>query len=158
MADSVSWDVALIRSQEGIPCVSTLRGGFKEVMSSMDNGNPDNVEFVDLDRKSMQEAIMRRTKKSSPSAKRKDAKEKYVSYLSEKSDAEVKEVLNSMLTSRQLVSRPIVLPSADANLFTTMSQVENASPAKVPSYFTALSPRHALRSVVLSASGLESRL
>mmetsp|Transcript_37262 Transcript_37262/g.148751 ORF Transcript_37262/g.148751 Transcript_37262/m.148751 type:complete len:625 (-) Transcript_37262:143-2017(-) len=122
--------LALRLTQEGIPCVSTLRGGFKEVMSSMDNGNPDNVEFVDLDRKSMQEAIMRRTKKSSPSAKRKDAKEKYVSYLSEKSDAEVKEVLNSMLTSRQLVSRPIVLPSADANLFTTMSQVENASPAK----------------------------
>jgi len=124
--------LALRLTQEGIPCVSTLRGGFAEVLSSVDNGNPNNVELVDLDRRALQEAIMRRTKKRSQSPKRKDPKAKCVSYLSEKSDAEVKEVLNSMLTSRQLVSRPVVLPSADASLFTTAtttSQLETPSPS-----------------------------
>mmetsp|Transcript_7761 Transcript_7761/g.23485 ORF Transcript_7761/g.23485 Transcript_7761/m.23485 type:complete len:637 (-) Transcript_7761:65-1975(-) len=112
--------LALRLTQEGIPCVSTLRGGFKEVLKSVLEGNPNNVELVDLDLDAIQkmEAEKRKEAKKKSVASRSRGGERAVPSLEEKSDAQVKEVLNSMLMSRPSEwSASVVLPNADAALF-----------------------------------------
>lgn len=96
--------------------MSTLRGGFKGVLASVENGNPDNVELVDLNLDNLKKIEQQKTghlKKKSPGVHRKSGTHQ-VSSLTEKSDADVRRILNSMLTPQSSESTPaLVLPSVD---------------------------------------------